>query len=235
VGSSESNIRKGRRRSRVLGVAASLALHVLVLVPLALALRVTTLFPPAPTIDVQLVRMAPSRVEETPPPPKPTPKLSAKQHEAPPAPPPITIPVPPTPIAPVMDEATRQRLLAAPFGQRSASARLRAGAACVDDYVKLSEADRERCRQQVREAAANRGPDTGEMDPARRSAFDEAKRSDEQWRRYRDSANMGGYPGVRNAFGRNGGAVPPPSAYDKLQGMGPSYRREDPNNPSGGL
>jgi hypothetical protein len=235
VGRFEYNSRPKRRRSQAAGLAASLALHALILIPLALALRVTTLFPPAPVIDVQIVRMEPNRPEAIPPsPPKPEPR--AKQAQTPPATAPIPSLAPPAPVPQVMDEATRQRLLAAPFGQRSASAKLKAGAACIDDYVKLSEADRERCRRQVREAAVRALPGAGDqMDPAKRSAFDEAKRSDEAWERYRDSASMRGYPGLRNAFGRNGGPPPPPSAYDKAQSMGPSYRREDPNNPSGGL
>jgi hypothetical protein len=167
----KSKRRRASARSRTLGVAASVAAHVLFLGFLALSARIQQAYGPSHAVDVQLIAPAAprARLERV--------ATSAKSRarirpKAPPAP--TTSPIAAPAIPPQASQPTT------PMAPAGLAAALRRGLGCDHaDFMNLAPAERERCRDLF--AAARGGvselADFG-IDPRKRVIFDSGAKRD---------------------------------------------------------
>jgi hypothetical protein len=178
--------RKASARTKAFGVAVAVIAHLAVLTALVLAIEIPRL-PQAPAIQVSLVpawRVLP-HAPPKPPPPPPRPERAIAPRPArlvgPETPPPLSIPAGPP------DAAARGRLLAAPFITPHEPVRdsLRTAGGCTEaDWLKLSEAERDKCRQRAHALGA--GAPTyavGPSDPSKRAFLDKQAARNEARRR----------------------------------------------------
>jgi hypothetical protein len=127
-------------------------------------------------------------------------RRASPTRAAPPPSPRITPPSTTAPAVAASNGPADTRAQAAPDGE---DARLRAAlrslAGCdYRDLSRLTEAERERCRQRLDQTAQQAHPlPPGPADPRKRALLDHEIRVDEAWRAYRRSNRMDDYPGLR--------------------------------------
>jgi hypothetical protein len=169
----DTPLTRQRPGTRAIGLAVAVGAHVALFTALVLSVTVPRLIEP-PAIQVSLVPAFPLQAKPRlgrPPPPRTertiAPRLGKLVGPAP-------IPPLPIPAAPP-DAVTRERLLSAPFAPHEPVREgLRTSGGCTDaDFLKLSPAERDKCRQRNHDLGA--GAPTyavGPSDPRKRAYLD---------------------------------------------------------------
>ena len=164
-------------RTRALSLGGVIAGHVLLAIGLVLAVQIPHLIEP-PVVQVSLVpafslppqpRAARPKPERSPPPTAPQIAPRLGKIVGPEKVAPLVIPAAP------IDAEARARLLAAPFAPKDGVTQgLRATGGCDDaDEMKLTGAERERCRQHTHDLRANAPVyAVGPADPKKRAYLD---------------------------------------------------------------
>ena len=192
--------RRLRLTRRIFALTAAGAAHVAVLGLMALGLADRQVRPPEPQGETRLAGIyisirGPEAAQS-----KRRLRRTSPTRAAPPTRPRIAPPSTAAPAVAASNGSPGDRAQAAPDGE---DARLRAAlrslAGCdYGDLSRLTEAERERCRQRLVQTARQAlALPPGPADPRKRALLDHEARVDEAFRAYRRSDSMDDYPGLR--------------------------------------